>query len=175
MSNGQAEEIYFDAETLRLSHEVEGGWSNIKSFGLAVAVTWDAQHKFREWFEEDARVLVEELERFSRIVTFNGERFDFEVLSAYAPVANLYTRSLDLLAVLHRALGHRVKLQSVARDNLCSVKGGSGLDAVRWWREGQKDKVVEYCRQDVQLLIDLLAHARQNGHLRVGDRQVRVV
>ena len=34
-------EIFFDLETLRLSHEVEGGWSNIAQFGLAVAVTWD--------------------------------------------------------------------------------------------------------------------------------------
>ncbi len=39
-------EIYFDVETLRLSHEVEGGWSNIARFGLAVAVTWDAQNAF---------------------------------------------------------------------------------------------------------------------------------
>jgi len=36
------QDIFFDIETLRLSHEVEGGWSNIARFGLAVAVTWDA-------------------------------------------------------------------------------------------------------------------------------------
>jgi hypothetical protein len=32
-------EIFFDIETLRLWYEVEGGWSNITKFGLAVAVT----------------------------------------------------------------------------------------------------------------------------------------
>ena len=73
-------EIFFDIETLRLSHEVEGGWSSIARFGLAVAVTWDAQNSFRRWFEPDAKALIAELGQFDRIVSFNGDRFDFEVL-----------------------------------------------------------------------------------------------
>ena len=47
-------EIYLDAETQRLSDEVSGGWENIRAFGLAVAVTWDARNEFREWYEADA-------------------------------------------------------------------------------------------------------------------------
>ena len=43
-------EIYLDIETLRLSHEVDGGWSNIRGFGMAVAVTWDKENGFRRWF-----------------------------------------------------------------------------------------------------------------------------
>ncbi len=35
-------EIYMDAETQRVADEVEGGWENIRAFGLSVAVTWDA-------------------------------------------------------------------------------------------------------------------------------------
>ncbi len=78
-------EIFFDIETLRLSHEVDGGWSNIARFGLAVAVTWDEQNRFRRWFEPDAKALITELEQFDRIVSFNGDRFDFEVLRGYHP------------------------------------------------------------------------------------------
>jgi hypothetical protein len=40
-------EVYLDIETLRLSHEVEGGWANIRQFGVAVAVTWDKDNAFR--------------------------------------------------------------------------------------------------------------------------------
>ena len=40
-------EIYLDIETLRLSHEVEGGWANIRQFGVAVAVTWDKDNQFQ--------------------------------------------------------------------------------------------------------------------------------
>jgi DNA polymerase elongation subunit (family B) len=39
-------------------------------------------HSFRTWFEPDALRLIAELETFDRIITFNGERFDFSVLSA---------------------------------------------------------------------------------------------
>ncbi len=166
MTSSTPTEIYVDVETLRLSDEVEGGWKNIKDFGLAVAVTWDEQNGFRDWFELQAAGLVEELQRFDRIVTFNGDRFDFTVLSAYAPVAGLRPLSFDLLTDLTKRLGHRVRLESVASATLGTAKGGSGLDAVRWWREGKKDKVVEYCRQDVKLMVDLIAYARQHGHVK---------
>jgi DEAD/DEAH box helicase domain-containing protein len=167
-------EIYLDVETLRLSHEVPGGWSNIRQFGLALAVTWDAQRRFRHWFEEEAGQLVSELGRFSRVITFNGDRFDFEVLRAYASVEQLQTKSFDLLADLKRRLGHRVKLDNLASQTLGSTKSGSGLDAVAWWRAGDKDKVVEYCEKDVQLLIDLVAFARKNGYIVIGSQRVSV-
>ena len=120
-------EIFFDIETLRLSHEVEGGWSSIARFGLAVAVTWDAQNRFRRWFEPDAKALVAELGRFDRIVSFNGDRFDFEVLSAYQPVNHLLGKSFDLLVDLHRRLGHRIKLDDLARETLGNQENGKRL------------------------------------------------
>src|ERR1700721_2915151 len=109
-------EIFFDIETLRLSHEVEGGWSSIARFGLAVAVTWDTQNQFRRWFEPDAKALISELGQFDRIVSFNGDRFDFEVLSAYQPVKHLRGKSFDLLVDLHRRLGHRIKLAALGGE-----------------------------------------------------------
>ncbi len=174
MTTTSTAEIYVDVETLRLSGEVEGGWKNIQAFGLAVAVTWDEQNGFREWFELQAAALVKELLRFDRIVTFNGDRFDFTVLSAYAPVAGLRALSFDLLTDLQKRLGHRVRLESVAAATLGTAKGGSGLDAVRWWREGKRDKVVEYCRQDVKLMVDLVAYARQHSHVKVDSKEVPV-
>src|ERR1035437_3416495 len=98
-------EVFFDIETLRLSHEVEGGWLNIARFGLAVAVTWDAQNRFRRWFEPDSKVLISELGRFERIISFNGDRFAFEVLRGYHPVDHLYPKSFDLLRSEERRVG----------------------------------------------------------------------
>jgi DEAD/DEAH box helicase domain-containing protein len=168
------QEIYLDVETRHLSHEVEGGWERIRDFGLAVAVTWDAVHGFREWYEADAQGLIQELQAIPRLITFNGERFDFVVLSAYADVKNLYKNSLDLLADLTRILGRRVGLDMLARDTLGIQKTGSGFDAVRWWREGRKEKVVEYCRHDVQLLRDLVTFAREKGFVVLDGRRVPV-
>jgi DEAD/DEAH box helicase domain-containing protein len=167
-------EIFFDIETLRLSHEVEGGWSNIAGFGLAVAVTWDAPNRFRRWFEPDVKPLISELSRFARIVSFNGDRFDFEVLRGYHPVSKLVPKSFDLLVDLHRKLGHRIKLDDLARETLGQQKTGDGLEVVQWWREGRKEKVCKYCENDVQLLVDLVEFARRKKYVVVNKRQLPV-
>ena len=98
-------EIYLDAETQRVADEVQGGWDNIRAFGLSVAVTWDAVNGYRDWYEVDGGRLIGELRAFDRIVTFNGLRFDLEVLSAYGDVSELRGKSLDLLQDLKRRLG----------------------------------------------------------------------
>jgi DEAD/DEAH box helicase domain-containing protein len=161
------DEIYFDLETLRLSDEVVGGWAKIKDFGLAVAVTWDRKHGFRRWYEKDAKSLISELRKFSRVVTFNGDGFDFEVLRGYAPLRIPRKCSLDLLSDLKRKLGHRVSLDHVGEQTLGRYKSGSGKDAIKWWRAGKREKVVRYCENDVQLLIDVVAFARKHGHILV--------
>jgi DEAD/DEAH box helicase domain-containing protein len=167
-------EIFFDIETLRLSHEVEGGWSNIAQFGLAVAVTWDAQNRFRRWFEPDVKALISELGRFERIVSFNGDRFDFEVLRGYHPVESLYRKSFDLLADLQRRLGFRVKLDTLARETLGHQKTADGLEIVQWWRDGRIEEVCKYCENDVQLLVDLVEFARRKKYVVVNSRQLPV-
>jgi DEAD/DEAH box helicase domain-containing protein len=153
---------------------VDGGWGNIRAFGVAVAVTWDKDRLFRRWFEEDALKLITELEQFTHIVTYNGNRFDFEVLRAYGPVDRVRERSMDIHEILHKQLGHRVKLDQLAKDTLGTAKTGDGLQAVEWWRAGHKDRVAEYCEQDVAILRDVVEHGRAKGFVVVSSRQVRV-
>jgi len=167
-------EIYLDIETLKLSHEVDGGWTNIRAFGLAVAVTWDKDNAFRRWFEEDALKLVAELEKFTHVITFNGNRFDFEVLRGYAPIASILERSFDVLEYLHKQMGHRVKLDQLAKDTLGAAKSGDGIQAVEWWRAGQKEKVAAYCEKDVAILRDVVEHGRAKGYVIISARQIRV-
>ena len=157
-----------------MSHEVQGGWSNIPGFGVAVAVTWDKENNFRRWFEPDAKNLVAELETFTHVVTFNGNRFDLEVLRAYAPIDGLRRRSFDVHEELHRLLGHRVKLDQLAKDTLGTTKSGDGIEAVGWWRAGERDRVAAYCEQDVAILRDVVLHGRAKGYVIVKSRQVSV-
>lgn len=169
------QEIYLDVETLRLAHEVPGGWQNIPGFGMSVAITWDEPHQYRTWWESDAAGLIDELGRFDRIITFNGERFDFQVLSPYGKIDHLYPRSFDVLVDLTKRLNHRVKLESLAQYTLGRGKGGSGVDAVVWWRAGKTQEVAEYCRKDVEILVEILKFARANGYVLIDpDRRVGV-
>jgi hypothetical protein len=52
---------------------VDGGWANIRAFGLAVAITWDKQKAFRRCYEADALALITELEQFAQVITYNGK------------------------------------------------------------------------------------------------------
>ena len=102
---------------------MDGGWSNIRAFGLAVAVTWDRDNGFRHWFEEDALKLIAELENFTHVITFNGNRFDFEVLRGYAADSRLSANVPSMCwRYLHKQLGHRVKLDQLAKDTLARLK-----------------------------------------------------
>jgi len=166
-------EIYLDTETQRLADEVSGGWDNIPGFGLSVAVTWDAANGYREWYEPDAGRLIGELRAFDRIVTFNGLRFDLTLLSAYGDVRDLRDKSLDLLHDLKRRLGFRVSLQSVAQATLGKSKTASGVEAVQWWRSGDpalRQRVVDYCRMDVEILRQIVVCGRRDGYVKVPSR-----
>lgn len=164
--------LVLDVETQYLSNEVSGGWNAVDKFRVAVVVSWDEKNGMRQWFEEDCPRLLEELRRFSPIVTFNGENFDFKVLSAYGTVDFLYAKSTDMLPILSRKLGFRVKLETVARATLGVGKTGSGTESVDWWRSGdpvQRQMVIDYCKKDVELTRDLYLFGKKHGYVLVED------
>jgi len=96
------------------------------------------------------------------------------VLRAYAPIEKLRLRSFDVHEELHKQLGHRVKLDQLAKETLGTAKSGDGIQAVSWWRAGEKDRVAAYCEQDVAILRDVVEHGRAKGYVVVSSRQVRV-
>jgi len=173
-SGGGGDILVLDVETQFLSEEVSGGWGAVDKFKVALVVSWDESNGMRIWYEPDMPKLLAETENFRKIVTFNGENFDFKVLSAYGSVETLYRRSTDMLVVLSRLLGFRVKLDSVAKATLGRGKTGSGTESVQWWRSGDPDlrqKVVEYCRKDVELTRDLYKFGREKGYILIEDQK----
>lgn len=171
-SGGKDSVLVLDVETQYLSDEVPGGWNAVDKFRVAVVVSWDLKNGMRIWYEKDCPALLAELLHFSPIVTFNGENFDFKVLSAYGSVTSLYAKSKDMLAILSKKLGFRIKLESVAQATLGHGKTGSGTESVEWWRSGdpvQRQKVVDYCRKDVELTRDLYLFGREHGYVAIED------
>jgi len=171
-SGGKGDVLVLDVETQYLSDEVAGGWSAVDKFKVALVATWDAANGMRVWYEQDVPKLLAEAENFQKVVTFNGENFDFKVLSAYGPVDSLYRKSVDMLVVLSRKLGFRVKLDSVAMATLRRGKTGSGTESVQWWRSGDpalREKVVEYCKMDVQLTKEIYQFGKDKGYVLIED------
>jgi uncharacterized protein YprB with RNaseH-like and TPR domain len=153
--------IVLDVETQYLSDEIPGGWDSIPDFLLAVAVTWDRAHEFRVWREADAKNLIAEINNADQILTFNGNRFDFKVLSHYGRVKGVRDKSIDLCAFIKKHTRKRISLDSVAKATLGTSKSMSGIEAVHLWRTGdplKQQEVVEYCKRDVEILRDIYVH-----------------
>ncbi len=155
--------VFFDLETQKLFREV-GGRDPSKLL-LACAATWSTDRKdFRTYWENDAAALVAELKAADLVIGFNIVSFDYQVLRPYAGGVNLSTlRSLDMLSEIYRALGFRLSLDSIAKATLDESKAADGLQSVEWFRQGQLDKVAEYCRADVDLTRRVYEFGRDNG------------
>lgn len=172
-SSGPAQHVVFDVETLRLSHEVRGGWRNIQEFGLAICVTLDANGVQHVWEEPEASELINYLSTFRCVVGFNSQRFDLTVLSAYADVTALRTTSLDLLKSLHALTGRRkgMSLQHIAYTMFGDCKSLSdSTQATNLWRSGkpcERQRVINYCAQDVALTNRIFEFGINNGYVMV--------
>jgi DEAD/DEAH box helicase domain-containing protein len=168
--------VVFDLETQNLFEDV-GGRSNIAALKVSCAVTWSSiWNDFIVYWEKDVQALIAELKSADRVVGFNLKGFDYEVLRPYAPNERLqFLPTLDIMDDLYRILSFRVSLDSVARATLGNTKSASGLQAVEWWRSGELDKLVEYCKLDVDVTRRIYEHGCENGFVfyttRLGSKQ----
>ena len=104
------------------------------------------------------------------VVGFNVISFDYAVLQAYTDEDLSGIRTLDMLVEVTKALGHRLKLDSLAAATLNSPKSADGLQAVKWWREGNLVDLLAYCQKDVEITRDLWEFGRKHGYLLYQDK-----
>jgi DEAD/DEAH box helicase domain-containing protein len=166
--------VVFDLETQNSFDEV-GGYRNTRALKMSVGVTWNsADQAFHRYAEQDVPALIQELKSAALVVGFNVLNFDYEVLAAYTgePLRGLPT--VDMLDHIYRKLGFRVKLDDLVRASLNVQKSGDGLDAIRWWRAGQLDRLFDYCQQDVAVTRRLYEFGKQNKYVMFYDKRYKL-
>ena len=157
--------VFFDLETQRSAQEV-GGWHNAHLMRVALAVTFDTREgSYRTWYEADVAELIAHLKTADLVIGFNIVRFDYRVLRGYTDDDLTRLASFDMLDAIHARLGYRLPLAHLAEETLGIGKSGDGLQSIAWWREGQRERVADYCRRDVEILCQLFDHAVRDGHL----------
>ena len=172
--------LYFDLETKYSADEV-GGWGNIEDMGMSAGVIWDTlDEKFHVYIEHQIQEMVDLFYRADQIVGFNHVGFDYRVVAGvlfsdahersclHTELAGL--NNFDMLLELKKLLGHRLKLESIARPTLGTGKSADGLQALKWYKEGKLDKIIEYCKVDVEVTRDVHLHALKNGKLHYDSR-----
>ena len=103
------------------------------------------------------------------IIGYNSDHFDIPILNKYYAGDLTKIKSIDLLKEVKNVLGRRLKLDNLAEATLGKGKTGDGLEAVRWWKEGLKEKVRDYCLMDVKITNDLYEYAKKKGSLKYRD------
>lgn len=163
--------LVFDLETKHLAEEV-GGWDNIRGMGMSVAVTYCIEEdRFAVYTEAEVQALIRDLLAAKQVIGFNIVRFDYEVLRGYSfHTLRESVPTLDLMIPLYQTLGFRPKLEDLAAATLGVGKLGDGLDAVRWYREGELEKLAEYCRRDVEATHQIYRYGKEHGHVLLRDR-----
>jgi len=163
--------VFFDLETQRSFQEV-GGRHNIPRLGLSVAVTYNSSDcAFHRYIEANVPELIAELQAADRVIGFNLLRFDYPVLSAYTQVRLSSLPTVDMLDHIHRRLGFRVGLDALASATLGRGKSANGLQAIRWWRAGEMEKLFAYCQQDVEVTRQLYEFGQRHKYLQYRDRR----
>lgn len=154
--------VYFDLESQKLFQDVGG--RDASKLLLACGVTWSSQRNdFAVYWEKDAAALVAELKSADRVIGFNIINFDYEVLKPYAPDVNFRSfRSTDMLQDIFRTLNFRLSLDSIAKATLGTTKSADGIQSVEWYRNGELDKVAEYCKADVEITRRVYEFGRTN-------------
>jgi DEAD/DEAH box helicase domain-containing protein len=154
-----------DIETRRSAEQV-GGWNRAEKMGVSCAILYDSQKDFyQEYFQEDIERLCQDLTQFDLIVGFNIIGFDYKVLSGLSNFDFSSLPTLDILLKVHERLGYRLSLDHLASETLGCKKSADGLMALKWWEQGEIDKIVSYCRQDVRVTKDLYLFGKQNRFL----------
>lgn len=160
--------ITFDIETKMAG--VTRGRLDVASMELTVVGVHDSSTgDYTSYLKEDLPQLWPVMEGADLLIGFNSDQFDIPLLNRYYPGDLTKIRSLDLLAEVYKALGRRIRLDSLAQATLGRGKSGDGLKAMTWWEEGKYDLVRQYCIEDVRLTRELYDYALANGHVKYKD------
>jgi hypothetical protein len=167
--------ITFDIETEGDFHG-NGDMSQLEV--TVVGVHDSSTGQLTGYYKEDLPKLWPVLESADILVGYNSDHFDIPILNKYYAGDLTKIKSVDLLKEIKNVLGRRLRLDNVAGATLGKNKTGHGLDAVTWWKQGLKEKVRDYCLEDVNITNELYEYAKKHGHLKYKDyegiREIRL-
>lgn len=156
--------VVFDIETSNTFQEV--GSNNPADLTISVVGIYEYENdRYSAFVVEEFNKLWPIIEHTDQFITFNGDHFDIPLLNKYYPGDLSKIKSVDLLKEAQKSVGRRMKLDQIAEGTLGLNKTGHGLDAIKWWRAGEIEKVKKYCLDDVRLTKDLYEYALKEGRL----------
>ncbi len=171
-------QVILDVETKQTFQDVGGNFPDrlgVSFVGVNVRDRSGDQGEMRSYFEKDLPDLFPLLEKADVLVGYNIDGFDLPTLAPYYAGEIEALPSLDLLDRIKDSFGHRIKLDSVAQETLGSGKIGNGLDAIKYYRNQQWQKLKKYCLQDVKVTRDIYDYGLRHGKVKFRNKWNRFI
>lgn len=159
--------IVLDLETQHSFQEIGNDPRKLKV--SVVGIFEYATNQYLAFRDSELTELFPKLEKASLLVGFNINKFDLPVLSPYYVGKTSQFKTLDMLDEVEKVLGFRVALDDLARATLGLKKSGHGFLAIDYFRNGQWDKLIDYCLHDVKITRELYEYGLKNGKLFFND------
>jgi hypothetical protein len=123
---------------------------------VTVACAWSPGAQAQAFHGEDCSAVVRMLDDATLIHTFNGVEFDLPRFARHCGRRDLgpwLRKTVDPLYAMKHTMGIGAcrKLGDLLVQNGFEPKSGSGLQAVEFWRDGERDKLAAYCMDDARL------------------------
>lgn len=163
--------LVFDVETKKAFDEVGGYYP--EKLGVSIIGTYWRDEETEEYVgyrEDNFSPFWRKLEMADLVVGFNILNFDYATLKPYYSGSFEQFPSLDIMVEMEKHLGHRVSLDAVAKETLGEQKNGHGLDAIRYYHDGDWESLEKYCLQDVKVTKDIYDYGVANKVLKFKNK-----
>lgn len=166
--------IVFDIETKNSFADV-GGEENLKKLDMSVVGVYSYNDDVYSCFGENELEKIKEIFRQSRLlIGFAIKRFDLPVLEKYFLSKSDFDLHgipcFDILEEIEQSLGRRVGLGELAKANLGVGKTAASLEAIDFYRNGEIEKLKDYCLNDVKITKGLYEMLKGQGYLWIPQR-----
>jgi len=160
--------IVFDIETRNFFPDI--GSNNPADLDIALVCLYDYEtNTYHSYLEEELPSMWQIMEKSDMLISFNGDHFDIPILNKYykkegrGDLTKLH--SLDILKEIRNSYGRRMKLDQIAEGTFGENKLGTGGQSLIWWKNGEVERVREYCMHDVKLTKNIYEYALKNNKL----------
>jgi DEAD/DEAH box helicase domain-containing protein len=171
-------QVILDVETKKTFDEVGGYFPDrleISFVGVCVRDGITGVGEMQSYFEADLPKLFPLLEKADVIIGFNVDGFDMQTFVPYYSGDITKIPTLDLMLRIKDSVGHRIGLDAVAKETLGIGKTGDGLDAIKYFKNGQLDELKKYCLQDVAVTRDIYDFGLQKGQVKFRNKWNRLI
>lgn len=185
-------EVIYDIETKKIFDDIST--NNPADLGISIVSAYrrevdengnEVSGEMKSFWTDEARGKISDdelyfdnmwnwFEEADRIIGYNSFGFDNPAMNGiYTQGDFTKLKHFDILEEIRKVFGHRVKLDSVAKETFGAGKIAGGLDAVKWWNLGDEvslNNLKKYCEMDVVVTTKVYDFAVKNKKLKFKDR-----